>query len=449
MDITSNDTLVNQIFSNNSSNYSALSNEQAASELDTDLINNTKFDQTGNDFPNFEQALLEAVQAETKEDQDLSYNLLDNDNLTEIAQNINFLQEADANLANVQLAVYNPQSSAEKSMDPKVSELINEKNKILDEEKFDSADKIISITATLNTQEQNSQLKLNANELKNDQTNFIEPEKLNEQANGLTEYLDHEVKLSNNSNQLNSNHMLNKQNQQNQDYAILADSLSQDVSQDLSNEPDNFANTQVAALDLDNGSDLNLKYENNLEQTNNLNINLTKAEGFKAIYQQNYANLNNLNNIYTYSPTSDISDTSKLQDLLRLIVDKNQNSAKIQLHPEELGYLEVDIEHKDNKTNIYFQASSPHAKDMIDSMTDKLKLDLANSGLDLGEVIVDSKQESLTNSPNSGENQRSFESFENFENFDNDDQQGANSHSNKIIKNGSFTKSDGLIDIYA
>ncbi|MCS5711418.1 flagellar hook-length control protein FliK [Candidatus Berkiella aquae] len=78
----------------------------------------------------------------------------------------------------------------------------------------------------------------------------------------------------------------------------------------------------------------------------------------------------------------------KLFDNVTLMINRNENVAKVQIDPPELGKIEITIEHNDDKTDIRFVTQVDQTKQLIENTVDKLKIHLAQSGLELGQVDV-------------------------------------------------------------
>ncbi|HRE30348.1 MAG TPA: flagellar hook-length control protein FliK [Candidatus Berkiella sp.] len=78
----------------------------------------------------------------------------------------------------------------------------------------------------------------------------------------------------------------------------------------------------------------------------------------------------------------------KLFDNVNLMINRNENVAKIQIDPPELGKIEITIEHNDEKTDIRFVTQMDQTKQLIENTLDKLKINLSQSGLELGQVDV-------------------------------------------------------------
>lgn len=69
-------------------------------------------------------------------------------------------------------------------------------------------------------------------------------------------------------------------------------------------------------------------------------------------------------------------------------------SAEIQLHPAELGTIEIKIVTEDQQARISFVTSSTAAKDMIEETIPRLKDQLAENGLELDQSDVSGKKDS-------------------------------------------------------
>jgi len=80
----------------------------------------------------------------------------------------------------------------------------------------------------------------------------------------------------------------------------------------------------------------------------------------------------------------------KLMDNVNWMVRRNENATQIQIDPPELGKIEISIEQNDDKTDIRFYAQIDQTRQLIENTLDKLKLQFAQSGMELGQVDVNS-----------------------------------------------------------
>lgn len=78
----------------------------------------------------------------------------------------------------------------------------------------------------------------------------------------------------------------------------------------------------------------------------------------------------------------------KLTDKITLLVNRNENVAQIQITPPELGQIDITIEQSDDKTHIKFVTHVEQTKQLIENTVDKLKMYLAQNGIELGQVDV-------------------------------------------------------------
>lgn len=79
---------------------------------------------------------------------------------------------------------------------------------------------------------------------------------------------------------------------------------------------------------------------------------------------------------------------SKLLENVTLMVRRNENVAQIQIDPPELGKIDITIEQKEEKADIRFVAAVEQTKQLIEGSLDKLKLQLAQNGIELNYVDV-------------------------------------------------------------
>lgn len=90
--------------------------------------------------------------------------------------------------------------------------------------------------------------------------------------------------------------------------------------------------------------------------------------------------------------TSHFSDIfeNKLLDNVTVMLRRNENVTQIQIDPPELGKIDITIEQNDDKTDIRFMTQVDQTKQLIENSLDRLKLQLAQNGIELGQVDVNS-----------------------------------------------------------
>lgn len=72
-----------------------------------------------------------------------------------------------------------------------------------------------------------------------------------------------------------------------------------------------------------------------------------------------------------------------MADRVRWLSKANLSEAEIQLHPEELGKVEIKITTTDDQTTVHFFTRNAQARDLIESTLPRLREMLGNSGLQL------------------------------------------------------------------
>lgn len=84
---------------------------------------------------------------------------------------------------------------------------------------------------------------------------------------------------------------------------------------------------------------------------------------------------------------------NKLMENVTLMVRRNENVAEIQIDPPELGRIDITIDRSDEKTDIRFMTQVDQTRQLIEGSLDKLKWQLAENGIELGQVDVNSGQQ--------------------------------------------------------
>jgi flagellar hook-length control protein FliK len=82
------------------------------------------------------------------------------------------------------------------------------------------------------------------------------------------------------------------------------------------------------------------------------------------------------------------------------LMDQDLDSATLQLHPQELGRIDINIEVKEGQTYVHFQAANPEARELLQSSLPSLRDLLAQGGLMLAEGHVDQQLNRNTNHTN-------------------------------------------------
>lgn len=134
--------------------------------------------------------------------------------------------------------------------------------------------------------------------------------------------------------------------------------------------------------------------------------------------------------LYTADESAKIG---QLSEKIMMMINKNENSAKINIDPPDLGGLEIKISHAEGKTNILFTATTVHGKDAIESQLQDLRQQFTQHGLDLGDVNVFQQN---SEHPSNSESQQQLYSNQ----LTHQDESSANVHVT-LVKNG-------LIDYY-
>ncbi|MCS5708604.1 flagellar hook-length control protein FliK [Candidatus Berkiella cookevillensis] len=97
----------------------------------------------------------------------------------------------------------------------------------------------------------------------------------------------------------------------------------------------------------------------------------------------------------TYKPEA--KPENPLFDKIFLMINKNENSAKLIIDPPELGALEIKISQREGATHIVFNAQSIAAKDAIEAQINDLREIFGQEGLNLGDVGVFHQNEQNNN----------------------------------------------------
>jgi len=74
---------------------------------------------------------------------------------------------------------------------------------------------------------------------------------------------------------------------------------------------------------------------------------------------------------------------AEVVDRVRWLNRADLSSAELQLHPEELGKIEIKISTRDDQTTVNFFTKNPQARELIEASLPRLKEILGNSGLQL------------------------------------------------------------------
>lgn len=122
-----------------------------------------------------------------------------------------------------------------------------------------------------------------------------------------------------------------------------------------------------------------------------------------------------------------------LADKIFLMINKNENSAKLMIEPAELGPMEIKISQQDGTTHILFNTQTLAAKDAIQSQINELRDIFGQQGLNLGDVGVFHQNEQSNNE----------QSFSSNRGFSNTSEANA-TESISLVRN-----IRGLVDLYA
>ncbi len=127
---------------------------------------------------------------------------------------------------------------------------------------------------------------------------------------------------------------------------------------------------------------------------------------------------------------SDIFE-NKLMENVTLMLRRNENVMQIQIDPPELGKIDITIEQNDDKTDIRFMTQVDQTKQLIENSLDRLKLQLAQNGIELGQVDV-----------NSGEREQSSEMMRQTRfNFDSKEEES-------MMATPTVVQNNQLLDLY-
>lgn len=124
---------------------------------------------------------------------------------------------------------------------------------------------------------------------------------------------------------------------------------------------------------------------------------------------------------------------SPLADKIFLMINKNENSAKLMIEPAELGPMEIKISQQDGTTHILFNTQTLAAKEAIQAQINELRDIFGQQGLNLGDVGVFHQNEQSNN-------EQSFSSNRGFSNTS----EANTTESITLVRN-----IRGLVDLYA
>jgi flagellar hook-length control protein FliK len=89
--------------------------------------------------------------------------------------------------------------------------------------------------------------------------------------------------------------------------------------------------------------------------------------------------------------------TEETSNQVHWLRDQDLDSATLQLHPQELGRIDINIEVKEGQTYVHFHAANPEARELLQSSLPSLRDLLAQGGLLLAEGHVDQQLNRNTN----------------------------------------------------
>lgn len=174
-------------------------------------------------------------------------------------------------------------------------------------------------------------------------------------------------------------------------------SLEKPENNMLELEPVSTADNLFQEKMLQTVSTENTTHASMIEATSQENMILTHASSKEAEAIENKQILAAQNTYETIAPTE-----NALYQKIQVMVNKNENTAKLVLDPPELGNIEIKLSRSDDKMQIAFITSLESTREIIESGIQKLRGEFENSGLTLGDVQVahqEAKQEQNQNAP--------------------------------------------------
>ncbi len=99
------------------------------------------------------------------------------------------------------------------------------------------------------------------------------------------------------------------------------------------------------------------------------------------------------------------SFNDEMSNQIQLMMNTNENSARIHINPPDLGEIEIKIHQHEDKTHISFVTNVEQTKEMINLNLDQLKINLEQSGLFMGDVWVGTQTEGETQKHQAAKNE--------------------------------------------